>query len=1195
MPEQDNYKSNYFSIDKKTVTTAKAGFILENVDTTLIDDGTAVAKDRESINKMCTSIPTPFARLFLFKTAFKEIQENEEKQKGTVHRKKGLYNYLVSDCLDMLEFIYYYGSHPNFNVIEWNCQAELEHLNNTGISGHKKISKTLKDHLDADKVLKNINTIYIFTWNDNPEDPKSLPVVVGGTSPYSMVFTSPNWVREKESRGWSFRAGKNGKNLFENDPAHLDPPISLSDRSERFKTFMYKLWFSCTKNIIPSLFHFWKYVEQSWEFYDKNEDFAKLFAGLKSSYTMSDFKEDYPTMLHCIINKDGRLSSSTKDVSVSGDSDTVIEIPIRCQPATALKAHEDYQIRCSKIPMERSGNNASIKIDCPLFLDEEIKVSGALYYEDEPWNNYRKSMPSFNNENPNYWERILPGTNKPYPYLRKEDFLEDKIIGFSGVISNEHFMTGSGGDVFFLPPLKKTFFKFFGIEDLFRLNQDGTFETNNGIPVPKNDLYCITDNGDDTVTVTLKIPIKYNNETITVSKTYYTEDIVFFDDPDAGRIFNMSIFPFYKIIGEEEKYNKYSVMLGHKGNIDLHFYKLDNLNNELHTQKIGNEEKKVVSSRNRTNNKQIDTKYYSVDDSFDIIEVDAGGVKGIVLPLFKRVKLGTNTMVYCVDFGTTNTHIAYAIENGTAEEKAPKDFSYDLKESQVVNLYDVQSYLAYNTTTKREFVPEVIFQDNGNQSVDNNQLSFPIRTTACASSKWLSDNNENTYNLFGDANVGFYFLNEVQNERKDNIYKQNIKWAKGDKVKKLKSAYFDEIMWLLKNKAVMSGCSMNFKFYFTYPQAMEGNDKDDLYKLWKDARKNVKAGNESNNMRQDAKAHPVESIVPWYYHRRKEVEANDVYMNADIGGGTMDIVYYDPNHDENYTYSARFAANDLWGDGLDDQNDNNCNNAFLRGYSETLNDLATKLKDRYTAFSVNAEDSSDIISFLFKYDNDYGFSNYVKRSPLMTLLLIHASAVAYYIGLILKKDNLEVPQQLGFTGMGSKYLNIISPNPSDIAELFKSVLDYMGLDKDEISKLKVILTDKPKVVTARGGVAFHLREKKLQQVESIVYGYDCESDMDKRLQKKDVAGKQKDVMNLIDDFCDYFSSDQFNDMKSKLNRGWDFQPIDKSNFMTIAEASFRSWLNQNRTGSMNDIQQDPLFFWPLKNLFYRYGLDIISK
>ena len=184
----EEFNSNIFSIEEKNREDKNLGFIKERMETTLINDGHA-AKDHAAINKMCTSIPTPFARMFLFRTAFKEIQKKEEINKGSVHQAAGLYNYLVSDCLDMLEFIFYYGSQPEFNVVKWNRNTELELLSGSSPrfrhnESHDRLANALKDHLTTDDVLQHVNTIYLFTWNDRPEDPNSKPIVVGGTSPF---------------------------------------------------------------------------------------------------------------------------------------------------------------------------------------------------------------------------------------------------------------------------------------------------------------------------------------------------------------------------------------------------------------------------------------------------------------------------------------------------------------------------------------------------------------------------------------------------------------------------------------------------------------------------------------------------------------------------------------------------------------------------------------------------------------------------------------------------------------------------------------------------------------------------------------------------------------------------------------------------------------------------------------------------
>lgn len=1182
MPQIENIQTNFFSIEEKNREDLIIGFIKEKVDTTLISDG-ETAKDLGSINKMCTSIPTPFARLFLFDTAFKEIQKKEERLKKEgrlqkVHLDKSLYNYMISDCFDMLEFLFYYGARREFNVVPWNRVSELDQLSSNDprfqhTDEHDRLANSLKDQFDpkhGDNVLKNVTTIYLFTWNDQPDNPDSAPVIIGGTSPFSLVYTSPNWIREKKAKGWEFKAGSKGAKLFDNDPTRLTPPRSLSERSERFKTFIYKMWFAY-KGTSDTLDNFQEYISQSWNYYDKNTRYGSSIAGLEESYSKQQFMSEYPEMLHSIIiSSRGKIEDNKVNVTALGGN-----WPIRCMPPIGLDVHLDYAIVSGTLPQERSGNEASSEIKRPLVLDNKEFLPGALYVENEPWDLYSVHMPLWQNEVKNYWERNLPGTNIPYPYLRLEDLLEEKIIGLADSISNKHFLTGNAGDVAYLPPLTRNFFKFFKLEDLYLFMNDGSFKLDNvGLPMLNKNLYEIHINADSSVSVTLHIPVGNRGQEVTLKKNYSEDEIIYFDDADADSHMNLSIFPFYQI--QHNINNKYCVMLGYAGKVNLSFYKFNDLNTPV-----------SVKQKERTNTNSINTRYYEINDAFDLIQVEAGDARGIVLPLFRRIKLGTDKLVFCIDFGTTNTHIAYGKENDRTVDNI-QDFFYNTDDEQVVSLYNIGGYMQYKPTMKREFIPEEIYATS-----DGDKLSFPIRTTACTAKGWLGDTSSNDCMLFGDTSVGFFFLQEEQGTQGRNVYNQNIKWARGGKNPQLRQAYFDELMWLIKNKAVLNGGSLDFQFYFTYPQSMEGRERDKLYKAWTAARRNVKAGDpEKFNMKQSSRFHPVEGIVPWYAFRKaSKIDQAEIYLNVDIGGGTIDLVYQDPDHEENYTYSARFAANDLWGDGIDEQSANKKRNAFISEYERLSFPTASNLQKRYETFKDNATDSADIISFLFKYDKDYRFTDHLQESPLMTLILMHFVSVTYYIGLILKKEGLYVPHKIGFTGMGSLYVKIISPVANEIAEIIKSVLRYQGFEADEVRNLKVILEDNPKVVTARGGVIFHKPgHTPPTQVENCVWGYDGESDTDD-LRQCDVSGKMESVLTQVEDCMNYFGSDEFASVRSRLNRGWSYRPLDMVKVMHLARLSFKSWDGSNNEHS-KDQQKDPIFFWPIKDLLFKYGFEI---
>lgn len=1199
-----NFQSSVFTNEEKNRANITTGFFTEKVETTDISDGDT-ALSRAAINKMCTSIPSPFARMFLFRTAFKEVTRREEQNPMiNAHRENRLYNYLVSDCLDMLEFIFYYGGEREFNVINWNRNTELNMLHSNAPNWipnikHKRLKSALESEFQAGSPFGNVNIISLFTWNDNPEDPNSRAVVIGGTSPFSLVYTSPNWIREKNNKGWAFSAGNAGANLFDNDPQALTHPKSLVERSPRFRKFIYKLWFAY-RGHNPSLGDFERYIDQSWTRYDHDRlemaDIAGLAGGM---YTSAMFCQEYGEKLNCVVfGANGNAEFIETDVIVVGSGGAAHGIPLRCNPSAALQVNGDYMIDLpvddAMLPEESTGINAPVQIERPLVLDPNIEIAGCCYIEDASWGEYSGSMPAYNAENPNYWERTLPGTTRKYPYLRIEDFLEEKIIRLASYVSGKHFLTGNvRGQITYLPPLKRTFFKFFKLNDLFHVNNAGAIELDeNGYPRTRPDVFSMSVSDDGSVVVTLNIPVR--GGIMTLSKTYAYNadpdhsDIINFSDILGDRAFNLSVFPFYQLTGAGSEYNKYSLMLGYLGDVSLHFYGED-LNRELG----GN----VVKVKERTDSNQIKTRYYTIDEAFDLIEIEACGAKGIVVPLFKRIRPGNTSYVFCVDFGTTNTHVAWGIDNGGMVSQV-QDFAYDETDEQVVNLYEPGGYMHYRTSFKREFVPERIASSPG----DAEEVpSFPIRTTACASTNWLGDPQAADCHLFGDANVGFFFLNEepaMQNG--SNHYVPDIKWARGTKSGQLRQAYFDELMWMIKNKAVLNGGSMDFYFYFTYPQSMQGNAVGSLYNLWRNARNNVRAGDPNQfNMNPNALVHPVEGIAPWFAGRKDGIiSAADTYLNIDIGGGTMDMVYQNPKDKENFCYSARFAADDLWGDGIDQMADNRMNNAFIRDYTQgDYFPMANALVDRYNAFKANAKTSADLISFLFKYNDQYHFHEYLQESQLITLVLMHFVANAYYVGLVLNKDGLNVPRKIGFTGMGSLYIGIISPIENDIAELFKSVLRYQGFTDDEVKNLQVVLRENPKVVTAQGGVVFHRPGTgdltHISQVESYVWGFDGE-DVDADLRERDAVLKKEAVLKLTEDYIGYFESEEFRKTRDKLNRGWNMAEINKNSVMNLAENSFNDWYTANYVAPDSDVLKDPLFFWPIKGMLYKYGLEIIE-
>lgn len=134
------------------------------------------SSNKESLHQP-TSIPSPFARIALVKTAFGEVAEHDEKALKA-------YQKIVSDTLDVAEIFFTFEKWKNkIEIIKWDKKEDLEKLKN-----HKILHKTLKTFLDNDAEAYNFNEmkcLYILKYKATGE-------MIGATSPCTLFFSSGN-------------------------------------------------------------------------------------------------------------------------------------------------------------------------------------------------------------------------------------------------------------------------------------------------------------------------------------------------------------------------------------------------------------------------------------------------------------------------------------------------------------------------------------------------------------------------------------------------------------------------------------------------------------------------------------------------------------------------------------------------------------------------------------------------------------------------------------------------------------------------------------------------------------------------------------------------------------------------------------------------------------------------------------------
>lgn len=1092
--------------------TGNYGIIPHGINIQAIQDGNVT--DVADLNKIGSSMPSPVARLFLFQAAIEEINslEGQNAYRGIAHNhiidsegKPELtpYHYLVSEMLDMLEFIYKYGDYPEFHVFEWKIQEEAEILRNSGIKEHKQLASALESAFSFGALEGQ--PVYLFKWNK---------IVVGGSSPVSLVYTSANRRHENLPKF----TGNAGNTLFG------ETPTPLHERDSKFRSYIYCLYHAMSG--IKSFDALSKYIMDSGVNYDDNIWNAATAAP---------------------GNYDGakELTSQGRPVIVCGVQLYATDNTIVINPTTS-----DYIIEPSK------GCTIYKKsiTKTPLVLTQQGE-KGLVYAAGREWDTQSDRIV---NPSSNINERTLPGLGKTqYPYLTTEDFLEDKIVEVSYNINCDKYITGCSKSTTYLLPLKKLFFQFFTIEDLKK----------------KNMLSLTYDNDREKVVVRLTIPL-VNDNSITLYKDYTENDKV--DCYDGATSLDFAVFPFYRLQPDLAS-NVYNVMLGYTlPDVKLSFYEQDeDTLNEVDTETI-------VRTLPAEGKLGLSSKHIRVKGAFSFIELyvtkDDHEYNAIAIPELKAVN-ATNgkSFHFSIDFGTTNTYVSYAVTNRATDAYGKSDvkpFVYDERDPQVVTFHSndgAGEFTFFPTAVKRELIPSVI-KDN---------VKFPLRTCT------YQTGDPHVLEMFFNTNIGFNYSEDISQAAN---YCTNIKWDKFDsKSMDRMSTYFAQMLWMMKNKCLLNGGSENFSVVVTYPISMHPGDLESFKKSWEAAKQLVRC-------EQVKIVYRTESVAP-YYSYLVDMNYGESYANIDIGGGTTDILYVNPISKEANVYSAFFAANDLWNDGLDRVAAKD--NGFLKYYMALCcNNLGDK-KNELDKVVNTSSSSADVINYLFTNDSWSRFSSEIKASrEMMQLPIIHFSALCFYTAYILHMGVVEIPKNVSFTGMGSKYISLINQSEAGIARIINAIFKKAGeiFDKPDLknANVSVKFPPNPKEITAEGALISKNYPNSINPSENIYFGFD-EEIPEKTFRIRDIdAGVQSNVLSFFKKFIDLLRDESVTDVFVDL--GYDISPDIISALSQNSTSSFVQMKDRIKAGQIDSAKvTDPMFFWPLKNSLYVIGKQLAQE
>ncbi|MBQ2950545.1 MAG: hypothetical protein IJE12_05800 [Prevotella sp.] len=1066
-------------------------------------------------NKMGTSIPSFFARIFLFNGAFQTLNGANFAKLTTVNSD----TILVSECLDMLEFVFQHGGDSKLVIKHWNAQQQINNLRADGHSEHAKLAEVLEDEIRNYPLLSDI---FLFFWKDStPKCTQPQEFLIGGTSPYTLAFTSPNWGRIARENGFNFNR-LNGRPMFTTDS--IEP---LSARDDTFKSMVYSLYMSHNATMGNQATDFNSYVATMW-----NAETFKDPNILTMGGNPALFNEAFQNAI----------------TDIEGNQVVCGSLPLRYPKMTIQASGYEINTPITRYQQYVARDGSNQTISAPLVLNDN-GLTGVTYIGRSVWNPQTCKINEAEVRTTEMHERLAPGgMGIQHPFLIWSDFLEDKIIKLSYPINSTSFLTAFNGESNYLLPLKRNFFRYFDIDDITRVACNGT----------NKKLVEVTING-NRVTVTINVPIKdATHKTIELKKEYSGEDIISADSVLLG------FYPFYKC--DDDTLNRYSVVnVGDANRLD--FFKVSSLDRAIDK-----------TSKTRTNGTRFvsKTEYYLLKNSFDIVELFVGENKGIILPLMQEVQdRDDNHYSFAVDFGTSNTYISHV----TTNQPNAETLEIDAHDQQTVFLGSTigTSLRAMDDYLSREFAPLGLGEDY--------KVSYPIRTAVCEVSNFETVQPD----LFGNISIGFNMMHEPVAIREQK-YRTGLKWLLEEKpgdahhTNRVKY-YFLQTLWMLKNESFMNGGGQNFDVYITYPQAMKNPDA--LFSLWRWAKDELGI---QCKLKHDSGC--SESVAP--YNCMANQIGGSSYLNVDIGGGTSDLLFVNKDGGGTITSahyaSSMFAGDDLWGDGKRISTVGNDGNGFVQYVTQAINAASATYPNEIlrplNALESISNSSADVMSYLFKHDKVFQTSEKIKsQRNLYSLVFIHYAALIYNVARIIKKLDMEIPAKLSFTGMGSKYINMISSNTNVVKELTKYLLEqYTGKQASKAFEIVQARGVGVKEITAKGVLAgLNIDDQFKLPADSLVsicdYGFDTEQTLTYADIRKDNV--RKAAIDNFGVFVDSLSSKDFTNLLfSKFNLTISKELL--NDLKNSAEESFRIFANVPE--QFNDINvQESLFFWCLKN------------
>jgi hypothetical protein len=942
-----------------------------------------------------TSIPSPFAIIHLFDTAFYIANSNKFGQikkdcyvNGTGEE---LYDKLISHCLDIFEMIYYWEeldlAQKGFTVENYSIpdQTQIGGINKK--NNHKIFRSTLDLYLNNYR-----NKLEITSHFDHGYFIKYEGRIIAGTSPLTGFYISA---------ASSFKGieGKNAGTFYLSNKK--DYFRAIGSRDTDFQSFLIALAQQLPDNFINFRTYLTNYQAKSNIAYPNPPvDMTKFGFGVDG------------TTLDVITN-----SLITPDTGKTNVGNWV---------AVPNKFSKIY-LRSLLFIEEKVSFNIK-KED----YKEKIETRKLLNNQTIPW----LSVDDF-------LEDVLIELEDP---INEQRFYCCEVIGINGVREESKVLL----------PLKEKYFELFdytsqlGEKLSVRIVKDEKYVVTLKIPIEQGEVslkkeYIVDEQTD--------IPYPHGKLIkLDGAHSFYLGIYPFIKDettPENNGYFRLITYH-HREITSHLKFYKVNPKL-------IEIYNAaneDNLKKCISDyQKLGQEAPCSTFyslERHRSKGTRLGT---AKDVNFDIVQLEISlnkegkkneKGKAFILPKFIPVKCEGTSGLLGVDVGTSNTNITIGTHQGNGFDA----FEYNSFHTETPTLVMLHKPNAeghgFNATKEgkdihKHFLCEFMPHRIGGDGAD---YRFAVPTILNAHKDTIDGSSVSLV----DVNIPFAYANEgmrIASTGEVDKPKFGFKWATHPAEEIYLQLFIDQLLFMSRTMLLSQGQKLDqVKVIWTTPLSMDDGLEKTYTSIWETLYKKYflcrDAQSTANLKNVD------ESLSPFF---AAKIDFGSGYsITIDVGGGSTDILFYSDRKIQ-ATTSFKFAANALF---AGDKN----KNIF---YDEINRNPATPISGYRRIEERNDSEVYDIINSKFQTDNSFADKLFRKtNSDLMYLLTLHCSAILFHTiqnnQLINEQNGKHPVSKILFSGNGSKLFSMLNnPNRNNLKYLVKYITAYTyGLKLTEV-------------------------------------------------------------------------------------------------------------------------------------------------